>query len=82
MTTVEITIDKNSQMVFEGKPINIDNFSQVASNRIDELTKEGVGIENIIVSLKAGGTVEMGIINDIQDELRDLDLRRIKFSTI
>jgi len=79
-TTINIEIDENSKLIFEGKPVTFKEFSLIAANRINELTDKGIERSEIIVLLSAAKDVKMGLIVDLQYELRELKVRKINYS--
>ncbi len=54
--------------------------------KIDEIQplmyKKRVSLPNVIVSLRIDKNSEMGLVTDIQQELRKADARRINYSTL
>ncbi|KAB2840885.1 MAG: biopolymer transporter ExbD [Melioribacteraceae bacterium] len=59
------------------------NDSIIELNDVQELMyKKRVELPNVIVSLRVDKNSNMGIVTDIQQELRKADARRINYSTM
>ena len=68
----------------------VDNDGRIQLNdaivKVDEIQplmyKKRVSLPNVIVSLRIDKNSEMGLVTDIQQELRKADARRINYSTL
>ena len=79
---IEVVIDQNAQLFFEGTPIEYNNFSKICATRISELGAQNIATGDIFVALKVYNPVETKIIKDLQSQLRNLDIRKVFYSII
>ena len=77
--TINVELNENSELIFDGQPVDINNISKLINKRIIDLSSDGVPKDEITVSLKADKTVKMDLIYDLQDELRLLQVRKVDY---
>ncbi len=78
--TINVELNENSELIFDNQAADIDDFSKLVEKRVNELIIDGIPRDEIVVSFKAAKVVKMGLIADLQDELRQLDVRKVNYS--
>ncbi len=80
--TISIVLNENSTILIDDQAVNATDFSRVLENHVNELIGNGISIDKIVVNLRVAKKVKMGVVNDLQGELRQLNIRKLVYSTI
>ncbi len=75
-----VELNENSEFIFNDRVANLDDFSQLVEKRVNELMIDGLSRDEIVISFKVADNVKMGLVADLQEELRQLDVRKISYA--
>ncbi len=81
-TSITIVLNENSTILIDDQAVNESDFSRALENRVNELTGNGASRDKIVVTLKVAKEVKMGEVMDLQGVLRQLNIRKLVYSTI
>ena len=76
---IALEITDKEEIIFDGKYISKQDFSSTANSLITKLEAQGISSDKIVISLHADRNLSMGVITDVQQELRNCNLRKIAY---
>jgi len=74
---IEVEINEASELIFDNHVVNLSDFTMLVENRINKLVDNGVLREQILFSFSVAKNVKMGMVSDVQKQLRLLDVKKI-----
>ncbi|GAB3650810.1 hypothetical protein GCM10028791_18580 [Echinicola sediminis] len=79
---LELAIEVISdELIFiSGKEYSLTEFSKAVEEHLQIMKETGAKVDGVFVNLVASPSVKMGTVADIQGALKDLNLRKIKYS--
>jgi len=77
MIALEIT--EKEEIILDGNHISMQDLSSAANSLISKLEAQGISSDKIVIALHADRNLSMGVITDVQQELRNCDLRKIAY---
>jgi len=79
-TSITVEVLSTDHINFHGNQYTFSEFHKIAEKQIKELENKGATRDQIFVNLKAAPKVKMGFIADIQLILKNMNLRKIRFT--
>jgi len=76
-----IEIPSNNQINLNSKTIQLTELKDELLKAAEELRKKEIPFDEIVISLEVASEVKMGIVSDIQQILRESELRKVLYST-
>lgn len=76
---LDLEITENKEIIFDGIHTSMLDFPVVIDQSIAELEDKGVNRDRIIVALHPARSLNLGVITDVQRELRENNLRKITY---
>lgn len=76
---LKIEISGQCEYTIDNKKFNSSDFDQQLSKRVIELKNNGIPNENVLCAISAKGDVTVGQISNIQEQLRNLGVRKIAY---
>jgi biopolymer transport protein ExbD len=79
-TVIAIEITDKEEIIFDGNYISKQDFSSAANSIISRLEAQGISSDKIVIALHADRNLRMGVIADVQQELRNCELNKIVYA--
>ena len=76
---LSLEITENKEIILDGNHTSILEFPSVIDQSIEKLQSKGIEKDHIVIALHAAPNLNLGVISDVQQELRKNDLRRITY---
>ena len=76
-SVIALEITENEEIILNGNPTSFQDLSYAANHLISELKTQGISKDEIIIAFHADRSLSMGIITDVQQELKKCALNRI-----
>lgn len=74
---ISLEITENEEIILNGNPTSFQDLSSVAKHLISELKNQGISKDEIVIAFHADRSLSMGIITDVQQELKKCALNKI-----
>lgn len=79
-TVIALEITKNQEIILDGNHTSFQKLSSEANQLISELKRRGIDKDEIVIAFHADRSLHMGVITDVQKELKNCALNRIIYS--
>lgn len=79
-TVLMLEITEHEELILEGNSISFHDFHSSVNQLITQLESQGISKDKVVVALYPDRKLNMGIIADVQQQLRKCDLRKISYN--
>ena len=76
---IALEISDKEEIILDGNYISKKDFASAANSLITKLKTHGIGTDKIVIAIHADRTLSLGVITDVQQELRNCNLRKITY---
>ncbi len=76
-SVIALEINENKEIILDGNQTSFEEFSSVANSIVSKLKTQGISSDKIVIALRADRSLNVGVITDVQQELRNCDLNKI-----
>lgn len=80
--SIQLEVRGNQRLLLEGKEISLEDFEKQTLVVRDAMVKSGIEKEEIAIALKVHSETKMGIIIDLQTAMRNMNIRRVRYSSL
>ena len=78
-TVLGLEITENKEIILDGNWTSFQDFHSVISSSITQLENKGINRDDIVIAIHADKSLSMGLITDVQQEIRNCNLKKIVY---
>ena len=78
-SVLELEITENKEIILDGNRTSLQDFPFLISSSITQLETNGINRDDIVIAIQADKSLSMGLITDVQQEIRNCNLNKIVY---
>ena len=79
-TILKVEITENAEIILDGQRTALRDFQLAVNNLMAEYERQGIGREQVVVAIHADKKLNLGVIFDVQQQLKDSGLNRLSYA--
>jgi biopolymer transport protein ExbD len=79
-TVLKVEITKNAEVILDGKLVALHDLQLTANNLMDKYEDLGVNREQVMISLHADKSLNLGVVFDVQEKLKSCGLKKLSYA--
>lgn len=78
---IHLEIPDNESIRLNTRAVTISELKEKLLEIASQMKLQGIPYDEIVISLKVASEVKMGLVSKVQQIMRDIDLRKVLYST-
>ena len=79
-TVLKVEITENAEVILDGKQVALHDLQLTANELMDQFEDRGVNREQVIISIRADKSLNLGVVFDVQEQLKSCGLKKLSYA--